>query len=456
MEFGISISYYLLWMIGLYFLFGNINLIVLYSHSLKRNITTLWENVRRAMVRHAVKSFGTQLAVITPTGMIVGEKREDILLLSEPDLPFVTIIIPVYDEAGVIGETIERFMNVDYPKDRYELLIATYESDLSTRTVIEDYMKKYRNIRVAINREKPPTTKAQNVNNAYSYLTDRTEIVGLHDAEDRVSKNILKNITATIAKEKCIQSKVVVELDENSTLTEKASSINFARCYNLIVPGKNHMGYLIFSAGVGTYIKRDILDKIITSDGYLLDEKNLVEDFELSLRLARHGYKIRYDPRSEVQEKFPKRFDFAVKQRTRWALGGMQTLRKHGLPKEFTFKEKLGIVIDLFGLGSPLWLFALLLLIFCIIGSLIGFKIIPEGSILWHISILNTVLGIEELIVSPYFVVKEKKIRIKTYFGLIPAVILNDIINVIAVSRAIYKYISASQKNFTWDKTQHE
>lgn len=370
-------------------------------------------------------------------------------------LPFITILIPAYDEANVIGNTIEQIRKVDYPSDRYEILVATYESDIETRRVVNLCAEKFHNVREAINKRKPPTTKAQNVNNAYILIDNRTEIIGIHDAEDGTSENILKNMVCVLKNVKCAQVKIIVDIDNGSTLTEISSAVNFSRYYNLIVPGKEHLGFLTFSAGTGTYIEKCTLDKFIASDGLFLDERNLVEDFEFSIRLAKYRCKMKYEPGSYTHEKFPKKFSSAVKQRTRWSLGCIQTLVKHGLPKEFSNSEKIGLILDSLGLTSPIWAFALIISIICVVGPFAGLKFIQENSILWYISIVNTVIGLEKIVFSPYFVLKDTKeggkIKFK-YMRIILAIFLNDVINVVAVSKAIYRY---TRSNLVWDKTRH-
>ncbi len=87
-------------------------------------------------------------------------------------------------------------------------------------------------------------------------------------------------------------------------------------------------------------------------NGYFLDEKNLVEDFELSLRLALIGHKIIYDPKAEVEEKFPNKFSLTIRQRTRWALGNMQTFDKYGIANKFSLNERIGLFIDLLSFNA--------------------------------------------------------------------------------------------------------
>ena len=54
----------------------------------------------------------------------------------------VSIVIPTYNRAEIIGQTIESCLNQTYPKDKFEIIIADNNSTDNTREVIEDWQKK--------------------------------------------------------------------------------------------------------------------------------------------------------------------------------------------------------------------------------------------------------------------------------------------------------------------------
>jgi len=55
------------------------------------------------------------------------------------DCPMVSVIIPTYNRAKMLGATIESFLNQSYPKDRYEMLIADNNSSDDTKAVVNDW-----------------------------------------------------------------------------------------------------------------------------------------------------------------------------------------------------------------------------------------------------------------------------------------------------------------------------
>lgn len=56
-----------------------------------------------------------------------------------PDTPFVSVIIPTYNRAGMLPITLDSFVAQDYPQDRYEILVANNNSSDGTRQLLENY-----------------------------------------------------------------------------------------------------------------------------------------------------------------------------------------------------------------------------------------------------------------------------------------------------------------------------
>ncbi|GBC85881.1 Poly-beta-1,6-N-acetyl-D-glucosamine synthase [bacterium HR11] len=67
------------------------------------------------------------------------------------DLPLVTVVVPVWNEAAFIGPCLDSVVANDYPKDRLEVLVVDGGSTDGTRAVLEDYARRYPFIRLLDN-----------------------------------------------------------------------------------------------------------------------------------------------------------------------------------------------------------------------------------------------------------------------------------------------------------------
>ncbi len=58
-------------------------------------------------------------------------------------LPFVSIIVPVYNGEATIGHCIRSLLEIDYPRDRYEILVVDNNSTDNTATIIKKHPVRY-------------------------------------------------------------------------------------------------------------------------------------------------------------------------------------------------------------------------------------------------------------------------------------------------------------------------
>jgi succinoglycan biosynthesis protein ExoA len=68
--------------------------------------------------------------------------RDD-LMEKEKFLPFVSIIVPVYNEAAYIKQCLESILRNEYPRDRFEILVIDGGSTDGTHEIIEQMAKQY-------------------------------------------------------------------------------------------------------------------------------------------------------------------------------------------------------------------------------------------------------------------------------------------------------------------------
>ncbi|MGE5560744.1 MAG: glycosyltransferase, partial [Chloroflexota bacterium] len=58
---------------------------------------------------------------------------KDLALAKAASIPFVSILVPARNEADVIERTIDHLATMQYPKDRYEIVVVTDDKELMAR-----------------------------------------------------------------------------------------------------------------------------------------------------------------------------------------------------------------------------------------------------------------------------------------------------------------------------------
>jgi len=64
-------------------------------------------------------------------------------LISE--LPSISVIIPTYNRSNYVIKTLESFINQNYPKDKYEIIVVDNNSSDNTAAIINDFIAKNKN-----------------------------------------------------------------------------------------------------------------------------------------------------------------------------------------------------------------------------------------------------------------------------------------------------------------------
>ncbi len=106
--------------------------------------------------------------------------------------PFVSIIVPAYNEETVIGERIKNLVELDYPKDKYEIIIVESGSTDNTYKIVKEMIKHHKDSKpiLKVVNEEERRGKASAINFGKKYAEG--EIMLVTDANSIFDKNVLK------------------------------------------------------------------------------------------------------------------------------------------------------------------------------------------------------------------------------------------------------------------------
>ena len=62
---------------------------------------------------------------------------------NKEELPMVSILIPAHNEQLVIENTLQAMVNLDYPKDKLEVIPINDNSNDDTGFIVDEYAKRY-------------------------------------------------------------------------------------------------------------------------------------------------------------------------------------------------------------------------------------------------------------------------------------------------------------------------
>jgi len=233
-------------------------------------------------------------------------------------LPFVSIIIPVRNEAGLLKNCLESISNLDYPKDRVEVIIADGMSDDNTAEVARLHGAK-----VVLN-ERQTVSPGRNI----AFKNSSGEIIAFTDADCVVDKNWLRNSLKyfedkTVA---CAGGPNLTPPDEG----DFGRAVGFVFNQRMFAAGSIHARELrevkeVRSIpGCNAVYRKSALDKVMPIDESLLT----CDDTELNQRLLDKGYKLLYTPDVFVWHHRRPNPKGLFRQMYRYAIGRLQVGRK--------------------------------------------------------------------------------------------------------------------------------
>lgn len=104
-----------------------------------------------------------------------------------PDRPFVSVVVPVFNEADTIGELLVSLLALDYPTDRYEIIVVDNGSTDHTCQIVEKYP-----VRLLEERETQGPAAARNKGILYAH----GDIIAFTDADCVADPNWLRMLVA--------------------------------------------------------------------------------------------------------------------------------------------------------------------------------------------------------------------------------------------------------------------
>jgi len=346
--------------------------------------------------------------------------------------PFVTIQIPVFNDP-VAARCIDRCLNFDYPKDRYEILVADDSTDEKTKKILDRYKGKVKIIR----RNNRKGYKSGALNNLLGFT--RGEIVVVFDSDFTPGKDFLKRIVKPFSSDEkiaIVQSRMGY-INPNVNLVSKFASFLMMVYHNCWMPLNNRIG-TVFFCGTGGAIRKNVLIKTGR-----WNENNLTEDAEISVKILGSGYRAVYLHDLISPGELPFTLSSLLKQQMRWVYGQtrifIENWKEIWFGKVFNFVQK--VVLTFLTIGHVSAPFVLLMAITGQLGWIVGtgpgnFKLTP-ADIIRFFTILILTSGF--LAIGNYAIKQErKKFKMRSFIaGALTIGVILAFTTTIAMSQAI-------------------
>ena len=271
-------------------------------------------------------------------------------------MEFISVIIPAYNEERTIGKCLESLLNQDYPEEKYEIIVADGKSEDNTKKIVEEYAKKYNNIKILDNPERN-TALGRNI--------------GIKNAKGDFILNFSghavaeKNVLSTLSKKLSDAEKNVVgvgcrfENVDTNFMSKGIHSVLSSKFGGIGTTFSQPEEECFMESIAFTLYRKEIFDEV----GVFDPDFWVGQDGELNLRIKKKGYTLLYTPETKVYHEKRDSFSAYATQMFKYGVAGYKRIKKHKNFKIIYFMPSLTIIIFLLFLVLSLFYRAFLYLI---------------------------------------------------------------------------------------------
>lgn len=237
--------------------------------------------------------------------------------------PFVSIIVPVFNEGKIIKQSILSLLNLDYKN--YEIIIVNDGSSDDTKDIAESLVGyqqgRYDKIKISLINQ-PNLGKARALNAGIYY--SKSEFVLCMDGDSQLVPESLKAAVRHFKDPKigAVAGNVKV-LNRNKFFTD-LQALEYIEGLNMARSAQSYVRLVNIIPGPIGLFRR----KAIEQAGYYSSD-TYAEDADLTLKLLAKDWKIYYEPKAVSYTEAPVTLQQLLKQRYRWTRGILQSIRKH-------------------------------------------------------------------------------------------------------------------------------
>lgn len=310
------------------------------------------------------------------------------------EYPMVSIMVPAHNEGIVIVRTVESLLALNYPKERYEIIVINDNSTDNSSELLGNLQKRYagRNLQV-INTDAVTGGKGKSnaLNIGFEVCTG--EYIVIYDADNTPEKNALLYLVSEIVTNPELGAVVGKFRTRNKKVNLLTRFINVETLSFqwMAQAGRWQLFKLCTIPGTNFIMRRSIIEAI---GGW--DVKAIAEDTEISFRIYKMGYLIKFLPQAVTWEQEPQVLKVWFKQRTRWVKGNIYVLIKN-IPLLFDPKAKKVRIDLIYFLAIYILLLGSLILSDTVlvlnVMGLITINMASFSTLLWVLAMVLFVVG---------------------------------------------------------------
>lgn len=181
--------------------------------------------------------------------------RHQVLTETEGALPIVTILVPLFREAGMVPEIVAALTKLDYPAENLDVKLLLEEGDIETRAAVARFRLPGW-VQTLVVPAGTPQTKPRALNYALDFA--RGDIIGILDAEDRPDAGQLRQVAGYLGEAPddvaCVQCQLSYYNATENWIT-RCFQIEYSIWFEVLLGGFQRLGLPIPLGGTSVYFR---------------------------------------------------------------------------------------------------------------------------------------------------------------------------------------------------------
>ncbi|HEX9757361.1 MAG TPA: glycosyltransferase family 2 protein [Nitrospiria bacterium] len=196
--------------------------------------------------------------------------------------PTVTLLITAYNEEKDIGKKLENAEDLEYPPSKIEILVASDGSTDRTDQIVNEYRRKYENIRLLRVEGRVGKTETQN----QAVINAKGEIIVFSDATTEYRRDAIRKIVRNYA-----DPTIGAVSGRYNYITKKGSAMGIATIFfwkyeNFIKSCQTRIKTITGCCGCIYSVRRDLYEPL---------KRDIISDLVEPLKILEKGYRIAFE-----------------------------------------------------------------------------------------------------------------------------------------------------------------
>ena len=225
--------------------------------------------------------------------------------------PEVCLFVTAYNEKEYVDQKVANSFSLDYPREKVQYIWITDGSDDGTPELLKKYP------RLEVYHQTVRKGKIDAMNRGMQFV--KSPIVIFSDTNTRLSSNTIRDMMACFADPEvgCVagEKRIVEHEAENASAAGEGL---YWRIESQIKKLDAILNTAVGGVGELFAIRTDLFQPV--------ENDTLLDDFIISMRIARQGYRIAYTPQAYAEETASLNVNEELKRKIRIAAGGVQTM----------------------------------------------------------------------------------------------------------------------------------